>query len=56
MGTREDEPKGYTDLELDAWAQRAQGWAADGRDVFFYVISGAKQHNPAAAMALIERL
>ena len=27
-----------------------------GRDVFLYVISGFKQHNPAAAMALIERL
>ena len=26
------------------------------RDVFLYVISGAKQHNPAAAMALIERV
>jgi uncharacterized protein YecE (DUF72 family) len=27
-----------------------------GRDVFLYVISGAKQRNPAAAMALIERV
>ena len=26
------------------------------RDVFLYVISGAKARNPAAAMALIERL
>jgi hypothetical protein len=24
--------------------------------VFFYVISGAKQHNPAAAMALMEKI
>jgi uncharacterized protein YecE (DUF72 family) len=56
MGTREDQPKGYSEGELDAWAKRAQGWAADGRDVFLYVISGAKQHNPAAAMALTERL
>jgi len=30
--------------------------APHGREVFFYVISGAKQSNPAAAMALIERL
>jgi uncharacterized protein YecE (DUF72 family) len=30
--------------------------AAEGRDVFLYVISGAKERNPAAAMALIERL
>jgi len=56
MGTREDEPKGYSDAELDGWAKRAKAWAADGRDVFFYVISGAKQHNPAAAMALMERI
>jgi len=56
MGTREDEPKGYSEAELDAWAKRAKGWAAEGRDVFFYVISGAKQHNPAAAMALMERI
>jgi uncharacterized protein YecE (DUF72 family) len=30
--------------------------AKAGRDVFFYVISGFKTHNPAAAMALIERV
>jgi uncharacterized protein YecE (DUF72 family) len=29
---------------------------ANGRDVFLYVISGFKQRNPMAAMALIERL
>ena len=56
MGTREDEPKGYSEAELDAWAKRAKAWAADGRDVYLYVISGAKQHNPAAAMALLERI
>ena len=56
MGTREDEPQGYSEAELDAWAERAKGWAAEGRDVFLYVISGAKQHNPAAAMALMERI
>ena len=27
-----------------------------GRDVFLYVISGFKERNPAAAMALIERV
>jgi uncharacterized protein YecE (DUF72 family) len=30
--------------------------SAAGREVFLYVISGAKERNPAAAMALIERL
>jgi uncharacterized protein YecE (DUF72 family) len=29
---------------------------AAGRDVFLYIISGAKERNPAAAMALIERV
>ena len=29
---------------------------AEGREVFLYVISGHKERNPAAAMALIERL
>jgi uncharacterized protein YecE (DUF72 family) len=72
LGTREDEAAGYPPAELDAWAARARAWAAgepaEGletvappperreRDVFLYVISGAKPKNPAAAMALIERL
>ena len=72
MGTAEDEKAGYSATALDRWAKRAQQWAAgdaaDGmemltaapksqaRDVFLYVISGAKERNPAAAMALIERL
>lgn len=73
MGTREDEPLGYSGAELDRWAKRARIWAeggtpgdlasfgaplaaAGGRDVFLYVISGYKARNPAAAMALIERL
>jgi uncharacterized protein YecE (DUF72 family) len=71
MGTRAEEPAGYAAAALDAWAERARRWASgaaadlemlappgDGapRDVFVYVISGAKERNPAAAMALIERL
>lgn len=76
MGTREDEPLGYSSAELDRWAERARTWAEGstpgdlasfgeplaahvahaGRDVFVYVISGYKVRNPAAAMALIERL
>ena len=34
----------------------AAGRSAQPRDVFLYVISGAKERNPAAAMALIERV
>ncbi len=39
---------------LDAVGPHHGGEA--GRDVFLYVISGFKAHNPAAAMAIIERL
>lgn len=72
MGTKEVQPKGYSDADLDAWAKRAAIWAEGGvpegletagptakkqpRDVFLYVISGDKVRNPAAAMALIERV
>lgn len=72
MGTAEDEETGYPAAALDAWAARARAWADGGapdgletvgppaeaapRDVFLYVIGGAKARNPAAAMALIERL
>lgn len=72
MGTQETEPLGYSDERLDLWAERAKSWAKGGspagletlapltgavsRDVFLYVISGCKPRNPAAAMALIERI
>lgn len=72
MGTNEEEPTGYPDAALDLWAKRARIWAQGGtpedlepvappaekrpRDVFLYVISGGKIRNPAAAMALIERV
>ncbi|HTI31474.1 MAG TPA: DUF72 domain-containing protein [Sphingomonas sp.] len=49
-------PTGYDDKALNAWATRAKGWAANGRDAFVFFISGAKHRNPAAAMALIEKL
>jgi uncharacterized protein YecE (DUF72 family) len=63
---------GYSPAALDTWARRARIWADGGapddlpaiggaapkakRDVFIYVISGAKERAPAAATALIERL
>jgi uncharacterized protein YecE (DUF72 family) len=72
---REEEPKGYTDIELNRWAEVAQGWSRgekphipghvpmDGapakpapRDVFVFMINGAKLRAPAAAGALMERL
>jgi uncharacterized protein YecE (DUF72 family) len=70
--TVEKEPAGYAPKALDAWAARLKALAAgqepEGlvrhasaapvrpRDVFAYFISGAKIRNPAAAMAMIERL
>jgi uncharacterized protein YecE (DUF72 family) len=52
----EDVATGYDAMALDAWANTAKGWARGGHDVFVYMISGAKARNPAAAMALMERL
>jgi uncharacterized protein YecE (DUF72 family) len=71
MGSSESEELGYSDADLDIWAERAKIWSAGGapegldyvgaapaaepRDVFLYVISGHKARNPLAAQALIER-
>jgi uncharacterized protein YecE (DUF72 family) len=70
--TAEDVPTGYKPPALAAWAKRAQTFADGGapddlptitppkgkakRDIFIYMISGAKVRAPAAAMALIEKL
>lgn len=55
MGTREAEPLGYSEADLDRWATRLRDMAA-AREVFLFVISGHKAANPAAALALIQRL
>ena len=55
MSSREDEPSGMTDAELNAIAEQTKGWARRG-EVFAYFIAGAKVRNPAAAQALIEAL
>ena len=55
MGTKEDVETGYKNADLDKWAKQAKAWAKRG-DAFVYVISGDKMRNPAAAMALIERV
>ena len=72
MGTVETEQAGYSAKGLELWADRSKSWAGGAsppdletvtpppqsppRDVFLYVISGYKALNPAAAMALIERV
>lgn len=71
MGTTEAEETGYAKPAVEHWARQARDWAA-GRtgslptliqpprpaphDVFLYVISGHKPHNPAAATAIIKAL
>jgi uncharacterized protein YecE (DUF72 family) len=70
--SRESEPAGYPDSELDLWAGHGKTWAAGKtpeapaclapvptsgpRDVFMFFISGEKARNPAAAAGLIARL
>lgn len=53
---RAEEAAGYPSTELDEWAEKARGWASDGRETFVFFISGAKERAPAAAMSLIGRL
>ena len=55
MGSQADEQKGYAAAALTRWRNHAQDLAKNG-DVYFYFISGAKERNPLAAMALIEAL
>ncbi|MBV9548496.1 MAG: DUF72 domain-containing protein [Alphaproteobacteria bacterium] len=72
MGTVEKEKTGYSKAAIARWAKRAKTWEAGGapddlallakaapkkkRDVFLFVISGAKARNPAAAEAIIAAL
>jgi uncharacterized protein YecE (DUF72 family) len=72
MGTAAKEKAGYSAAALKTWADRARDWADGNspkasmllapaapktkRDVFLFVISGAKEKNPAAAQAIIAAL
>jgi uncharacterized protein YecE (DUF72 family) len=72
MGTVAKEALGYSRPALAKWASRAKIWGEGGmpkdiallakpapakpRDVFLFVISGAKAKNPAAAKAMIAAL
>jgi uncharacterized protein YecE (DUF72 family) len=72
MGTQAKEKLGYPPATLKTWAQRAKAWEAGEtpkklpllaqpapekrRDVFLFVISGAKERNPAAAQTIIAAL
>jgi uncharacterized protein YecE (DUF72 family) len=55
MGTKHRAPKGYAPAALARWREQAQALARGG-DVFLYFISGAKERNPQAALALLAAL
>lgn len=55
MGTKAQEPTGYTAQDLDSIAEKSKAWAGNG-EAYVYFIAGAKERNPAAAMALRVRL
>ncbi len=56
QGMRADCETGYPAEELDRLAGLCRGWAAEGGDVFCFLINGAKERAPAAAVALGERV
>ena len=58
MRSEPQRPTGYPPEVLGQWAQGAKAWVAKGaaREVFIYLINGAKERAPAAAQELIRRL
>ncbi len=56
---RAEEATGYPAAALETWAAEARAWEQGPdapRDVFVYMINGAKERAPAAAMALLDVL
>lgn len=53
--TQSNEPAGYSKPDLKRWLKTAKDWEKSG-DVYLYFISGAKERNPAAAMAMLDLL
>src|SRR3546814_14544803 len=51
--TREDVATGYEEAALDAWAEKARGWAVVGREVFVFFIAGAKVRSPADRKSVV---
>jgi uncharacterized protein YecE (DUF72 family) len=52
---REAVPTGYDGKSLDSFAERARQWRKQG-DAYIFMINGAKERAPAAALALQQRL
>lgn len=55
MQSQADEAEGYPKKEIGRFAKMARDWAKK-QDVFVFFVSGAKERNPAAALALQEAL
>lgn len=58
-GSQQLYASGYTDEELDVWAQRCAGWRSEAggeHDVYVYFDNDAKVHAPYDAVRLAERL
>lgn len=55
MCSQTDEPAGYPAADIERFAKTFKGWSRK-QEVFAFFISGAKEHNPAAAMALQAKL
>jgi uncharacterized protein YecE (DUF72 family) len=55
MQSKGDVATGYGKADVDRFAKMTTDWAKK-QDVFCFFISGAKERNPAAAMALQEKL
>ena len=53
---RSDVPTGYDEIALNRFETKARGWSRTGRDSYIFMINGAKERAPAAALALQERL
>jgi uncharacterized protein YecE (DUF72 family) len=53
---RSELPTGYDEVALDRFETKARRWADKGRDSYIFMINGAKERAPAAALALQERL
>jgi uncharacterized protein YecE (DUF72 family) len=53
---RAEEPTGYPPADIARIAKLCRKWGASGDDVFAFMINGAKQRAPAAAMALAEEV
>ena len=55
MQAKSDEPNGYPKREIERFAKMFGAWSKD-QEAYVFFISGAKERNPVAAVALLEKL